>query len=78
MTKTQYMMKVRELAKKTEKDLIDECWRLLNSGAIDLTKYEDDYRLPKTVMSVACEKVAWNWSPQSAELKREASNLRKF
>lgn len=78
MTKVQYMKKIRELARKTEKDLIDECWRLLNSGAIDLTKYEDDYSLPKVVMTVACEKAAWNWKPLLADLKAEANNLRKF
>ena len=78
MTKVQFMKKVRELARRTEKDIIDECWRLLNSGAIDLTKYEDTYALPKVVMTVACEKAAWNWHPLSPELKAEAVNLRKF
>ena len=58
MTKTQYMKKVRELARTTEQDIINECWRLLNSGALDLTKYENDYSLPKTVMTVACEHAA--------------------
>lgn len=78
MTKSQFMKKVRELARRTEKDIIDESWRLLNSGAIDLAKYENDYSLPKAVMTVACEKAAWNWHPLSPELKAEAVNLRRF
>ncbi len=78
MTKSQCMKKVRELARLTEKDIIDDCWRLLNSGAIDLTKYENNYALPKTIMTIACEKAAWNWHPLSADLKAEAANLRKF
>ena len=80
MTKVQFMKKIRELARTTEKGLIDECWRLLNSGAIDLTKYGDDYQLPKVVMTVACEKAAWNWRPLSYDriLKQEVINLRKF
>ncbi|KKN73853.1 hypothetical protein LCGC14_0396550 [marine sediment metagenome] len=78
MTKTQFMKKVRELARETKKDIIDECWRLLNSGAIDYQKYENGYALPKTVMTVACEKAAWNWHPLSSDLKAEARNLRKF
>ena len=78
MTKRQCMRKVRELARKTRQDLIDESWRLLNSGAIDLTKYDDNYALPKVLMTVACEKAAWSWKPLYQDYKAELNNLRKF
>ncbi len=76
MTKVQYMKKVRELARTTQKDLIDVCWRLLHSGAIDLTKYDNDYCLPKVVMSVACEKASWNWTPLSHSIYQTSSETR--
>lgn len=57
-----------------------ECVRLLNTGAIEITDYKDDYILPKMIISVALETEAacYNPSTLTPEQKKDRANLRHF
>ena len=56
MTKAQTMQKVRELAQTARRDIIAECEKLIASGGVDMRKYEDNYFLPKILMTAAMER----------------------
>lgn len=43
--------------------LMEECKRLIRSGAVDLENEQDDYRIPKALIHVALKNVADGWSP---------------
>ena len=72
MTKTQFTKKTRGLIKNL--DIIKECERLFDSGGIDTKSYEDNYKLPKIILSVALENnvaslIFPGWKPERENLK---------
>ena len=75
MTKKQCMQKVRELAQTMRQDLIEEAERLFDSGAIEKKEYDDDYRLPKILITAAIKRRGDGFSPLADEGKAELKNL---
>ncbi len=63
-------------------DLIEgirkECDRLYDCGGIDTSSYDNDYRLPKTILSVAIENQVRQYMPLENIGKRAMANLRHF
>lgn len=63
-------------------DLIEgirkECNRLYDSGAVDTGSYENNYALPKIILSVAIENQIRQYLPLDSKWKKEARNLRHF
>jgi hypothetical protein len=56
-----------------------ECERLLSCGAVDYDDYENNYVLPKLILTVALENCARQYlPPYNTQHKREVANLRKF
>jgi chlorite dismutase len=51
---------------------------LLNSGAIDLEKYENDFRLPKIILSVVLKEASYQYEPLNHMDKKTARNLEHF
>ena len=79
MTKTQFRKKFNELKKTSNKRMTELAEKALASGAINLESWEDDYRLPKVVMTAVCSSLEWDWSPTSnKELEAEVKNLKCF
>ncbi len=79
MTKIQCMNKIRSCVhKEVKRYLIKESERLLNSGAVDLTKYGNDYMLSNIILTVATMNLSSQHSPYSKESKEEVKNLLKF
>ena len=78
MTKTQFRKKMNELKRQNTEYINGRIEKALNSGAVDLSSYEDDFRLPKTVMCAICYDLAYNWEPFDKALKKEVKNLRCF
>ena len=77
MTKKQAEKQIREMIK--ELDLLAECRRLINSGAIDISQDSlNDYSHTKTVLKVALENVAANLPIYSLEIKKDYKNLQNF
>jgi hypothetical protein len=78
MQKEQFDAKIEELLARTVKSVRADCSRLFASGAIDTSAYEDDYLLPKIVLSVALENAASEWFPLYEPYREQVRNLRHF
>jgi hypothetical protein len=74
------MKKIRSMMKPTREAILKEAERLLSSGAIDVERADNDYRLPELVLCVALHNAAFDWEPPYAtkEDKRLMKNLYRF
>ena len=62
MTKAAYMAMVKELAKRSEKDMVKAADELWKSGAIDPDSYSrNEYILPKMFMCAYASRLKRNW-----------------
>lgn len=60
-------------------DILKECDRLANTGAIDLELIkEDDYSYSKVILKVALENLSQNLTIYSSEIRKEYTNLKRF
>lgn len=78
MTKRQAMQKVRELAQRARRTLIEDAEYLIDSGAINMSDYENDYVLPKILLSAALERKKDIYRPLFLDYKKEVKNLTYF
>lgn len=78
MTKIQFMEKCKSLIYQSRNYLIDQCEKAYNSGALNISEAENDYYIPRIVISVALRNASREFGPVSPEGKEEASNLVKF
>ena len=78
MTKKQFTQKINELKRENNKFITEKSKKILNSGAINLPDWDDDFRLPKIVMHIICKELVWQWEPLAKELQKEAKNLEYF
>ena len=58
MTKKQALAKIKVLLNQKKLYIIQEAERLLNSGAIDLDSWENDFLLPRAILYVAMENIS--------------------
>ena len=63
---------------KIRQNLIDVALHLYNSGAIDPTTHEDDYSLPKMLLSEALRREAHHYIPFHDNGRKTMKNLRHF
>jgi hypothetical protein len=61
--------KVKRMLKLALEDASKDCDKLLNSGAIDLNEFENDYFLPKIIASILLDKASYQIEPLSKEGK---------
>lgn len=78
MTKQQYYKKCKELKKEMNKLFDNRVEKLLNSGAIELSNYDDNYILPKIVVCAIASEIQWQFKPLSKEGQKEVKNLELF
>ena len=78
MTKTQFKKKIASMKRDISKCINEETVRLFESGAVDTAAYEDDFMLPKIVMTVALKNLSFQYLPLTPEGKRESLNLERF
>ena len=79
MTEEQFKEKITEMANNSKSYLETEAIRLFHSGAVDARDYEDDYLLPKLILSVALENEAREYRPFSVrDHRKELANLKHF
>ena len=78
MKKSELLSKVRELNKSFSEDLEKELDKILESGCIDLSKYENDYKLPKIVFSAILKNESFQFTPMSKECQQEIKNVSNF
>jgi hypothetical protein len=75
MTEEQLQNKVNELAYTIHGDIIKGVYKLVRSGAIDMTKYEDNYRLPKNYVSAMCSWLANQYKAYDKKDQKEIKNI---
>jgi len=83
MTKTQFKKKIASMKRDINQYLDSETLRLFKSGAIDIEAFEDDFLLPRIILSVALENLTKNHQEMvgrfaGPETKKELENLRRF
>ena len=78
MTENQFLDKTDELSDKTASDMREKARKLLKSGAIDLSNWENDYRLPKIVTTALCKEAAYQWQPLTRADRKEVSNIERM
>lgn len=78
MEKLDLLLKVRELNKSFSEELEKELDKILESGCIDLKKYENDFILPKIIFSAILKSESFQFAPMSKEYQQEIKNLSKF
>ncbi len=79
MTKEQFDQKFQELVKQVPALLKERSEYLFKSGAIELDQWEDDYRLPRVVItSCLMELARVRFGPSTPKTKKEVRNLLKF
>lgn len=79
-SKKKVMKKISELIRtmNKEKYLQERCQRILDSGAIEVTAFEDDFALPKTILCAALSEVTYGYMPFDSKLQKIARNLGRF
>lgn len=78
MKKSELILKVRALNKAFTDNLENELNKILESGCLDLTKYENDFILPKIVFSAILKSESFQFTPMSKEYHQEIKNVSKF
>lgn len=77
-TQKQCLRKCRAMIKDNQKALVNECTRLILSGALPFDKYGNTFELPKVVMATALMNQAFQYKPNSAALKKIHNKLVVF
>lgn len=53
--KGQFEQKVWELAEEAQKDMVNHCLRLYDSGGVEPEDFNDDFELPRVAFRIALE-----------------------
>lgn len=78
MEKLDLLLKVRELNKSFSEELEKELDKILEAVCLDLTKYENDFILPKIIFSAILKNESFQFAPMSKEYQQEIKNVSKF
>lgn len=78
MEKLELLSKVRELNESFSENLEKELDKILKSGCLDLTKYENNFILPKIVFSAILKSESFQFAPMIKEYQQEIKNVSKF
>ena len=78
MNKSEFKCKVDSMIPDLTEAIRKECDRLFDCGAIDTGQYEDNYSLPKIIITVAIENQIHKYSPFTDAAKKEVKNLKHF
>ncbi len=77
-TKKQILAMCEELAESVKTEVVHSCIRYLQSGVINLEYFEDNYRLPKIMVTAAIKNAESLFRPLSKENKELAKELEKI
>lgn len=78
MEKLDLLLKVRELNKSFSEDLEKELDKILEAGCLDLSKYENDFILPKIVFSAILKSESFQFAPMIKDYLQEFKNVSRF
>jgi len=78
MTKTQFRRRAKSL-KKEVANLIDQrIEKVIQSGAVDFSKYENNYLLAKIFISAVGSEIEHQFKPLRPEDIKERNNLKNY
>lgn len=78
-TKTNVRKRTNELINDAAKHMKANLKKLLDSDAIDYTKFDDNWRLPKNIMVALLEDMALEYSPKGTTFEKEDNkNIKKL
>jgi len=77
-TKHDVLTKIGELLVQHEAQVRETAEKLLRTGAVDVADYEDDYRLPKIILTAALADCSTMYRPLHDEDRQTVNNLRNF
>ena len=75
MTEQQLYQKTLELMEQVSERISDQIKTALKSGAINLDQYEDNYLLPKILVTAILRQNADDYEPIGARDKKEVKNI---
>jgi hypothetical protein len=82
MTREEFDVRLEELLENIDfkKEMQERISRVLSQGAVNLEQYDDNFRLPKTMLFCAIESFAWQYKPLDfdKELAKEVKNIKYF
>lgn len=78
MEKKELLAKIRELQETFSEDIEKELDKILKSGCVDLSKYENNYLLPKIIFSAILKSESFQFAPMSKEYQQEIKNISRF
>lgn len=78
LTRRSFKSKYHDLCRKTQRMLREYGRAFIESGAVDLSQEEDNYRLVKNVLVAACEDSSFQWGAPSHDVraKRQIKRIR--
>ena len=76
MTENQFLTKIDELTDTTASDMRKKARKWLKDvGEVNLPNWENNYRLPKIVMTALCKEAAYQWSPLCKDDRKQVSTI---
>ncbi len=76
MTTEQFLNKIDELTDTTASDMRAKVRKWLKDvGETNLPNWENDYRLPKIVMTALCKEAAYQWQPLTKSDRKQVSTI---
>jgi len=80
MTKAQFRKNFKSMLPDVRKNLLELAEKALCSGCLDLESEENNYRLPKMVLSAALSEQSFQYKPlyNNKQIDREIKNISMF
>jgi hypothetical protein len=82
MTREEFDLKLDSLLEDVDfkSEMKERINKVFSQGAVDLSSYEDNFRLPKAMLFCAIESFAWQYKPLDwdKELAKEIKNIKYF
>lgn len=75
MTKKQLQKKTRELIRESAANMRKNIEKAINSGAVDLDAYEDNYELPRIVLGALLRNESFQYKMHTDDGKKAVENL---
>lgn len=77
-TEEQLMAKIDSMIPELINSIREKAKELYHSGGIDPEKYEDNFLLPKIILTATLKDQVWQYMPFSPEAKKIVKNLEHF
>ena len=77
MTKEEFIMRVAEMIPDLTSLVMDRARKLVNSGAIDLEEWDNNYRLPKIFMQAMGKEIASQYRTTEKDMET-VNNISRF